>query len=43
MKGLVTAVFFWNLHRFFPENSQAQGLQQQLSFLDTERVKLFEK
>ena len=38
MKSLVSRVFF-ELTPAFPENSLAQGLQQQLSLLGTERVK----
>ena len=38
MKSLVTRVFF-EFTPVFPENSLAQGLQLQLSFLGTERVK----
>ena len=40
MTSLVTRFFFFNLHPFFPENSLALGLQQQLSFLGIEGVKL---
>ena len=38
MKSLVTRDIF-NVHQVFPENSLALGLQQQFSFLGTERVK----
>ena len=38
MKSLVTRVFF-EFTPVFPENSLVQGLQLQLSFLGTERVK----
>ena len=38
MKSLVARVFF-EFTPVFPENSLTQGLQHQLSFLGTERVK----
>ena len=39
VKSLVTRVFF-EFTPVFPENSLANGLQQQSGFLGTERVKL---
>ena len=41
MKNLVTGVCFKNVHPFFPKKKKplAQGLEQHLNFLSTERVK----